>query len=164
MAETTQLSAKGPPMRIRSKKLSTHIDMTPMVDLAFLLLTFFILTSTLSKLNYLEIVMPEKTGGQSPISAKHVLTLILDKGDKLYWQAGSEPKLESLTFAHKPVNQLLTSKNAAIEKMLVVVKATDKVRYKNLVDIVDELSIAKIDRYCIVDITPGDEVLLKASH
>ncbi|HLZ16567.1 MAG TPA: biopolymer transporter ExbD [Cyclobacteriaceae bacterium] len=163
MAEITQRSAQGSRARIRSKKRSTHIDMTPMVDLAFLLLTFFILTTTFSKLNFLDIIMPEKTGEQTPVSAKRVLTLILDEGDKLYWQTGSESKPQSLRFAHDPVNRLLTSKNTTIEKMLVVVKPTDRIRYKNLVDIMDAISIAKIERYCIVDATPEDEALIKAS-
>jgi biopolymer transport protein ExbD len=163
-SEIIQPSAKGSRRRIRSKKHSTHIDMTPMVDLAFLLLTFFILTTTLSKLNYLDVVMPERTGEQAPISAKRVLTLILDEGDKLYWQAGDTAKLESMRIAHEAVNKLLTTKKASIEKMLVLVKATDKARYRNLVNIVDEMTIAKIDRYCIGDITPEDEAMIKASH
>ena len=61
MAEISQSSGSSSRVRIRSKKLSTHIDMTPMVDLAFLLLTFFILTTTLNKLKVMEIGMPEKT-------------------------------------------------------------------------------------------------------
>ena len=152
-------------MRIRSKKLSTHIDMTPMVDLAFLLLTFFILTTTLNKLKVMEIGMPEKTDETTPINEKHVLTLLLDGSDKVYWRQGiSIPKLESVKFSHDPITQLLTTKNTEIDKMLVLVKATDKSKYKNLVDIVDELAVAKIERYCIVDVTKEDEELIRANH
>ena len=165
MAEITQPPVKSSRTRIRSKKLSTRIDMTPMVDLAFLLLTFFILTTTLSKLKYIDIVMPEPSKDSTAINEKRVLTLILDEGDKLYWRQGtSDQKLESMKISHDPVNKLLTVKNAAIHKMLVLIKATDKSRYKNLVDIVDEMSIAKIDRYCIVDITPEDKELIKGSR
>lgn len=163
MAEISQ-SLSSSHVRIRSKKLSTHIDMTPMVDLAFLLLTFFILTTTLNKLKVMEIAMPEKTDKTMPINEKHVLTLLLDTGDKIYWRQGiSIPKLESVKFSHDAINQLLTSKNAEIDKMLVLVKATNKSRYKNMVDIVDELAVAKIQRYCIVDVTPEDMDLIKAN-
>ncbi|MGC4023509.1 MAG: biopolymer transporter ExbD [Cyclobacteriaceae bacterium] len=62
MAEINQPQSSGVRTRIRSKKLSTKIDMTPMVDLAFLLLTFFILTTTLNKLKVMEIPIPENTG------------------------------------------------------------------------------------------------------
>jgi len=165
MAEISQSSGSSSRVRIRSKKLSTHIDMTPMVDLAFLLLTFFILTTTLNKLKVMEIGMPEKTKETTPVPEKRVLTLLLDGSDKVYWRQGiSIPKLESVKFSHHPINKLLTTKNAQIDKMLVLVKATDKSKYKNLVDIVDELALAKIERYCIVDVTPEDEELIRANH
>jgi biopolymer transport protein ExbD len=60
MAEVTSFGNTRGHTRIRSKKLSTRIDMTPMVDLAFLLLTFFILTTTLMKATVIEIAVPEK--------------------------------------------------------------------------------------------------------
>src|SRR5882757_7813537 len=113
MAEITQSSGSNSRAHIRSKKLSTHIDMTPMVDLAFLLLTFFILTTTLNKLKVMEIVMPEKTVETMPVPEKCVLNLLLDGGDEVYWRQGiSIPKLESVKFSHHPINKLLTTKNA----------------------------------------------------
>ncbi|HEV8513535.1 MAG TPA: biopolymer transporter ExbD [Cyclobacteriaceae bacterium] len=164
MAEINQSAGSSSHVRIRSKKLSTHIDMTPMVDLAFLLLTFFILTTTLNKLKVMEIGMPEKTPETTPIPEKRVLTLLIDGNDKVYWRQGiSVPKLESVKFSHDPINKLLTLKDKEIDKMLVLVKATNKSKYKNLVDIVDELAIAKIDSYCIVDVTAEDEELIKAT-
>src|SRR5258708_26945002 len=112
MAEISQSQSAYKGTRIRSKKLSTRIDMTPMVDLAFLLLTFFILTTTLNKLKVMEIAMPEKTDKSTPINERHVLTLLLDGGDKVYWRQGiSIPKLESLKFSHYPINKLLITKN-----------------------------------------------------
>ncbi len=66
MAEINQPAGNSSRARIRSKKLSTRIDMTPMVDLAFLLLTFFILTTTLNKLKVMDIVMPEKSNDSTP--------------------------------------------------------------------------------------------------
>src|SRR5580698_5903216 len=94
-------------VRIRSKKLSTRIDMTPMVDLAFLLLTFFILTTTLNKAFVMQIMMPEKpdiSHPPTPINEKHVLTLILDGEDKIYWRQGiSNSKLECVTSSHNAI-------------------------------------------------------------
>lgn len=164
MAEIVQSPGSSSRVHIRSKKLSTHIDMTPMVDLAFLLLTFFILTTTLNKLKVMQIGMPEKTDQSAPINEKHVLTLLLDGSDKVYWRQGiSVPKLESVKFSHDQISKFLFTKNKEIDKMLVLVKATDKSKYKNLVDILDEFDIAGIDRYCIVDVTPEDEELIKAT-
>ncbi len=165
MAEISQAPGSSSRVRIRSKKLSTRIDMTPMVDLAFLLLTFFILTTTLNKLKVMEIAMPEKTIETMPVPEKRVLTLLLDGDDKVYWRQGvSIPKLETVKFSHDPINKLLTTKKVEIDNMLVLVKASDRSKYKNLVDIVDELALAKIERYCIVDITSEDEELIRGNH
>jgi biopolymer transport protein ExbD len=165
MAEINQSQGMSTRTHIRSKKMSTRIDMTPMVDLAFLLLTFFILTTTLNKHKVMEIAMPEKTNDSIPVPEKRVLTLLLDAGDRVYWRQGiTTQRLEPVTFSNEGIRKLLTSKNKEIEKMLVLVKATDKSRYKNLVDVVDELAIAKINRYCIVDITKEDEELIKANR
>ena len=68
--------------KTRTKRLSTHIDMTPMVDLAFLLLTFFILTSAFVRPGVLEIAMPVNG---DPSGVENILTLVLDKSNKVYY-------------------------------------------------------------------------------
>src|SRR6188508_1902508 len=74
----------------RAKKMSTKIDMTPMVDLAFLLLTFFMLTTTFNKPQTMEINMPtnEKTPDPTELPASKALTVILGKNDKVYYYQG----------------------------------------------------------------------------
>jgi biopolymer transport protein ExbD len=163
MAEISQPQSGGKATRIRSKKHSTRIDMTPMVDLSFLLLTFFILTTTLNKLSVMEIAVPEKPNGTPlpPIPANRVLTFILDGDGKLYWRHGISDPIASIHYSHEALNKLLAAKNAAINKMLVLIKATDRSKYKNLVDVIDEINAAKVERYCIVDITAEDEILIK---
>src|SRR4051812_44848165 len=75
----------------RGKKSSPRIDMTPMVDLGFLLITFFILTTTMNKPQAMELNMPDKTqdNQEQPVKASHSLTLILGKFDKVYWFTGT---------------------------------------------------------------------------
>src|SRR6185369_6827875 len=69
----------------RAKKSSTHIDMTPMVDLAFLLLTFFVLTSTFSKPSAMDLIMPKNDKTIKPVNVKNILTVVLDKSDTVYY-------------------------------------------------------------------------------
>src|SRR5437879_2108769 len=134
MAEISQPQSGGKATRIRSKKHSTRIDMTPMVDLAFLLLTFFILTTTLNKLTVMEIAVPEKSPAPLPeVSEKRVITFILDGDDKIYWRHGITDPLQLIGYPHEAVNKLMTSKNVEIDKMVVLIKATDRSKYKNLV-------------------------------
>src|SRR3990167_9395763 len=73
----------------RAKKASTRIDMTPMVDLAFLLLTFFVLTSTFSKPTTMEITMPIKDENDTAkTKVKKAITILLTGEDKIFYYTG----------------------------------------------------------------------------
>src|SRR5690348_17888292 len=105
MAEISQGGGGGHKKggKVRSKKSSTKIDMTPMVDLAFLLLTFFMLTTTFNKPQTMEITMPDKPKKDDvvpEVNEKKVLTLVLGENDKVYWYKGiTDPKLEVANFS-----------------------------------------------------------------
>ena len=165
MAEISQGGGSKKDGKIRSKKTSTKIDMTPMVDLAFLLLTFFVMTTTLNKPQTMEITMPEKVKKEDKppmVNEKKVLTLILGERDKIYWYVGiTDPKLEVSNYSQDGVRKLLIEKKAEIKEMVVLIKPSDESRYKNMVDIMDEMNITNIERFALVDITPMDKELIK---
>jgi len=166
MAEISQGGGGGKKDgKVRSKKTSTRIDMTPMVDLAFLLLTFFILTTTLSKPQTMEITMPEKPkpGDEQPeVNEKKVLTLVLGENDKVYWYIGiTNPEVKRADFSKDGIRKVLMEKNGEIRDMIVLIKALDESKYKNLVDALDEMTISNIKRYAIVDVTTVDKELVK---
>src|ERR1700712_2469804 len=87
----------GKHKKIRAKKQSTHIDMTPMVDLAFLLLTFFMLTTTFGKPKTMEINMPVKDPNHKPKEVNNALTFLLSGNDKFYWYYGDLNPATTLT-------------------------------------------------------------------
>jgi len=151
--------------KIRSKKSSTRIDMTPMVDLAFLLLTFFILTTTLSKPQTMEITMPEKPkpeDKQPEVNEKKVLTLVLGANDKVYWYVGiTEPEAKRTDFSKDGIRKVLVEKKSEIRDLIVLIKAMDEAKYKNMVDILDEMTISNVQRYAIVDITSADKEIVR---
>jgi biopolymer transport protein ExbD len=183
----------------RSKRHSTHIDMTPMVDLMCLLLTFFMLTTAFSKAKVMEIVLPEKPKDNKPIDAPQVdkdraLNIILVGGDKILWYMGladpTKPPLPTLTetdFSAEGIRKVVLHKNKdlfiKIEEMnkgliegtiklpkdtvsarrkkmmmldktgpVILIKAADDVKYRNIVDIIDEMAICDVARYALVDI------------
>jgi len=154
--------------KVRVKKSSTRIDMTPMVDLAFLLLTFFILTTTLNKPQTMELNMPEKEkdGDKPPeVNEKKVVTLILGPNDKIYWYVGiTDPVVQLTNFSKDGVRKIITQKNAEIPGMIILIKPGKESRYKNMVDILDEMTISTIQRYAMVKITGVDEELIKESN
>ncbi len=154
--------------KVRVKKSSTRIDMTPMVDLAFLLLTFFILTTTLNKPQTMELTMPEKEkeGDKPPeVNEKKVVTLILGANDKVYWYVGiTDPEIKVTNFSKDGIRKVLLQKNTEIPGMIILIKPSKESRYGNVVDILDEMNITNMKRFAMVKITSVDEELVKESN
>jgi len=169
MAEVSQGgggSKKGG--KVRSKKSSTKIDMTPMVDLAFLLLTFFMLTTTFNKPQTMEITMPEKPKAEDKlpeVNEKKVVTLILGANDKIYWYHGiTDPEIKVTDFSPNGIRKILLTQNSQIPGMILLIKPAPDSRYKNMVDILDEMNITNMQRYALVKITQEDKDLVKESN
>jgi biopolymer transport protein ExbD len=158
MAEISQTSTKNSGFKVRAKKLSTKIDMTPMVDLAFLLLTFFILTTTFVKPSLIPLTMPDKQATDQPErSAKDVINFVLAENDKVYWWMGLEPSAEMTNYSKDGIRKILIERGSANPNLMVLIKAKDNSRYENMVDILDEIQIAAMTRYAIVDFTDEDQ-------
>ena len=147
--------------KVKSRKLSTRIDMTPMVDLAFLLLTFFILTSELQKKFVMQIMMPDKPTNEDVISASKVLTIILDRNNSVYWYNGPEPVIQKTNFDASGIRGVIRQKKESIPGLLIAIKATDEAKYKNLIDILDEVVGQKVERYAIVDVEESDLEMMR---
>jgi biopolymer transport protein ExbD len=157
--------------KVRSKKQSTRIDLTAMVDLAFLLITFFIMTTTLAKPKAMDLTMPDKddkTKDQLPVKASSSLTLLLGSHDKFEWYLGeagkSAPTVDN--YGKEGLRKLLVEKSKEIQAatgkpMIVLIKPSDKSTYKNVVAVLDEINITAIQVYAIVDIFPAEIDILK---
>lgn len=165
MAEINSSPSTGSNSKVRSKKASTRIDMTPMVDLAFLLLTFFMLTTTFNKPFVMKITMPEEvidTTHQPPINVKKVLTLILGANNKVYWYMGyAKPPLMVTDFSSAGVRKLLIGKHASIAGLYVFIKPSAQSRYQNMINILDEMAIAGIGHYSMIETTNDYAKLIK---
>jgi biopolymer transport protein ExbD len=164
MAEISQNGAgRSTNGKVRVKKLSTRIDMTPMVDLAFLLLTFFILTTTLTKDTAMDLRMPEKADSTvvpPQVNINDVLQVALVKGGKVYWWIGENPKPVASDYSKTGLRKILLDKKARIPNLYVLIKPADDSKYQNLVDVLDEIDIVKIEKYCITDFTSDDNDFL----
>lgn len=151
---------------ISGNRRSTRVDMTPMVDLGFLLITFFILTTTLQKPVVMELGMPVKDNAPPPpVKCSQTLTVFLAENNGLLYQPCAEfldgnPPLRTNYSANGIRRILLENKTRVGEKLTVLVKATDRSSYGNLVDLLDELAITDCRRYALVELTDGDRQLL----
>ncbi len=167
MAEIQDKAAggkKGP------KKQSTKIDMTPMVDLAFLLLTFFMLTTTFAKPNVMQISMPvppEDETEQPPLKASNALTVILGPNDKIFYYDGlvregeTMPELVTTDYSATGIRKHLQTRNTN-PKLFVMIKPLKEARYKNMVDILDEMSITNTGAYALIkDFTADEKKFIK---
>jgi biopolymer transport protein ExbD len=188
----------------RAKRFSTAIDMTPMVDVMCLLLTFFMLTTAFSKPKIMEIVLPEKTNEPSSteIPKWRAVNIILDENDRIFYYNGladpTKPPIPTVIesdFSKDGIRKMLLERNKVLFKQIsdlnndvltgkqvmskdtldqrlrnlrtyddvgpiVLIKATDKVKYKNIVDIIDEMAICNIARYSLADMNSFEEKLL----
>jgi biopolymer transport protein ExbD len=139
----------------RNRKETPKVDLTAMVDLAFLLITFFMLTTSLAKPTAMDIVKPDEGEDFTRIKlpASRTMTILLGKHNKVAWYMGeagkSRPYIEDYKEIRKSIvnnKTKLASGNADDPKrsLLVIIKPTSGATYKNFVDIMDELNIAKV--------------------
>ena len=155
--------------KVRAKKASTKIDMTPMVDLGFLLITFFILATTLSKPSSMTYNAPDKTKTEEtePVKASNVMTIFLGKDNKAHYifgkAASEDPEVKTVGFGYDLRKAILEeSRKVPADKFVVVIKPTKESTYRNMVDILDEMAITKMKRYAMVDeLMPAEKALLK---
>ncbi|MDT8888035.1 ExbD/TolR family protein [Aquirufa regiilacus] len=153
----------------RSKKMSTKIDMTPMVDLGFLLITFFMLTTTLAKPVTMQLNMPDKTDTKetSPVKLSETLTVCPDETKVYYYQgipteAGTV--MQVTNYSETGIRKVIADLKAKVgSNFTIVIKPTKKAKYRNMIDMLDECAITNNKRYALLDIDPDTEALIKRS-
>ncbi|HTG64991.1 MAG TPA: biopolymer transporter ExbD [Flavobacterium sp.] len=167
--------------KVRSKKQNSKVDLTAMVDLAFLLITFFMLTTSLSKPQSMSLGLPDKDPKDKTedmkVDENRTMTILLGDKDKMFFYMGlvntpiAGPKLiaygkdgirKELLKRKKEVLAYSTAKGKPDQGMIVIIKPTKKSTYKNVVDILDEMAISAIPTYTIVnDFLPEEQKLLE---
>ena len=162
MAEISASDQASKGKKARSHKLSTKIDMTPMVDLGFLLITFFMLTTSLMKPVTMQLNMPVKDEGGADVRCSESLNVVIDADNKVhYYQGACNPEVHTTDFSDNGIRQVLFDYKRKIgNAFTVVIKSTDKAKYRNMVDLLDEMTITNNRHYAIVAITDEDEKLL----
>jgi biopolymer transport protein ExbD len=146
---------KGKKKRHKKRRLGVRIDMTPMVDVAFLLLIFFMVTTVFRTPQALEINLPPKDV-QIPIAQNHILFIKVLAGDRMFWNMGDDKsKPAGLTLAQLP--PVIKSHHAADDKLVVVIKVDKEAAFHNMVDIIDELDLAKMSRFSMAPMTDDEK-------
>ena len=154
---------KGPGVK-KAKKLSTKVDMTPMVDLGFLLITFFIFSTTMAQPTAMKLIMPkdtEKQEEQTKVKASGALTIMLGKANGVYYYEGDDPLKIQATDYKKVRDVIITKKKSTKpEDFVVVIKPNDEANYQNVVAVLDEMSINEVKKFAMVPISPVENEIL----
>jgi biopolymer transport protein ExbD len=157
--EVKESKKKGPGVK-KSKKHSTRVDLTPMVDLGFLLITFFIFTTTVQQPTSMNLNMPKDTKNdqdQTKVKESGSLTLLLGKDNIVYYYYGNDPSTMKTT-NYKDVRDIILKKKKSTppDDLFIIIKPDKDATYKNAVNILDEMDINQIGRYAMVDPTPDE--------
>ncbi len=202
----------------KQKKINVRVDFTPMVDMMMLLITFFMLCTSLAKPQTMELSMPSNDKNldnqdKSVTKASYTITVYVAGNDQIYYVKGL-PKYDDPSCLQKttwgkdgirkvfithvtenqtqPILQVMKAKaeldlkkdempdsvynrelskikkgeinGQKIETMTIIIKATDKASYKNVIDVLDEMQICSIGKYVLDQVTPDDAKLLKEKH
>jgi biopolymer transport protein ExbD len=165
--------------KVRSKKSGSKVDLTAMVDLAFLLITFFMLTTTLSKPQSMSLGLPSKEDDKTKdkplkVDENRTMTVLLGDNNKMTYYMGllatpiAGPK--DISYGKEGIRKELQKRKRSVleytgnkdKGMIVIIKPSKKSNYRNLVDILDEMAIVDVPTYAIVnDFTPEEQKLLE---
>ena len=200
----------------KQKKADVRVDFTPMVDMMMLLITFFMLCTSLAKPQTMQLTMPSNDKNiqkedKSVTKASYTITVYVTSGDRIFYVAGL-PKYDDPTTLKEttwgkdgirkvfqthvtedntqPVLQVMKAKaeldqkkdempdsvyrkelakikdgeinGQKIQTMTIIIKATDKAKYLNVIDALDEMQICSVGKYVLDQINDDDRKLLKA--
>lgn len=166
----------------RMKKHSLKTDMTPMVDLGFLLITFFVFTSSLSEPRALQLNMPAE-GPPTPVAASAALTILLGENNTVYYyegdlitigwqQAIARGKIIKTNFSlRQGIGGMIRNKQKQLDRqpvngegregLMMLIKAGARSSYKNVIDALDEAMINGVKKYAVVKISAEESKLLQ---
>ncbi|RQO32604.1 biopolymer transporter ExbD [Taibaiella sp. KBW10] len=175
-------------MEVKGGKGSPRVDLTPMVDLGFLLITFFMFTTTMSKPKTMEIQMPFKDDlmkdtDKSKVKESTAMTILLSKDHRIYYYYGigsdptKPPELKVTGFKDldgirdaiiakkKEVQGLISGGQLeADDKLTIMVKPAENSTTDDLINVLDEMTINAVPIYAVVDITPVDLEFIAATE
>jgi len=165
--------------KVRSKKQNAGVDLTAMVDLAFLLITFFMLTTSLAKPQSMELTMPDKEGvtetEKQEAKESKTMTILIGKDNSLKYYMGMFDKPfngigpTDSAYGKQGIRQVILQKMANLKAqghvdkdgLLVLIKSTDDATYTNMIDILDEMAITGVKLYAINDMTDAEKEIMQ---
>ena len=167
------------PQPLGKCKTSLHtvkIDMTPMVDLGFLLITFFIFTTSLTQPTVSKLTMPAKSVGTMSVNVKTLLTAVLDKDGVFVYEGVFEKVAAQSKFVHTDYNvrtglgnsvrqkQMRLAKEKMKDDLMVIIKPLPTASYQDVINALDEMLLNGVSRYSVVDASANEKKYFEKHH
>ncbi|MCX6144806.1 MAG: biopolymer transporter ExbD [Ignavibacteriales bacterium] len=146
--------ARGGKKHKKKRRLRIRIDMTPMVDVAFLLLTFFMLTTYFSKPQTMELNLPPDERAQVEVAESNLLTIRVASDGVVFWNTGTDP---ANRIEMKELRKFLKDKNKENPKLITLLKIDRDGKYEMLVKAMDEVALAKVERFSLAQMNEYDK-------
>jgi biopolymer transport protein ExbD len=143
--------------RVKKKRVGIRIDMTPMVDVAFLLLIFFMVTTVFRRPLAMEVNLPEP-GATVEVPESNVMTIYVDRDEAMYFKVGKSG-IEPITWPE--LTPTLRASAEANPDLIVLVKIHRGARYESMVDMMDTLEDAEMERFSLIPMKERDEQVLE---
>ena len=140
------------------RRMGVRLDMTPMVDVAFLLLTFFMLTTVMRKQQAMEINLPPNNETKVDIAESNLMTVYVDQNDKIFYAIGTEKTPHAIDMT--ALESFFKQKGTQNSKLVILLKFDRKAKYHMMVDVIDKLNLADLNRFSIAPLTDTDKTFL----
>jgi biopolymer transport protein ExbD len=149
------------PQNGKSRLTAPRVDLTPMVDLAFLLITFFLFNTTLTNPTAMTTILPADSKDSSKVAASGAVSIIAGKENMLVYNGSNMEQIQKISYANThelrtallSLQQQLIRKEGNDDKLFVMIKPTDETAFQHVVDLLDEMKICMIKRYTLTDAT-----------
>jgi biopolymer transport protein ExbD len=149
---------KGKGFHRPKRRVGIRIDMTPMVDVAFLLLIFFMVTTVFRTPQALEINLPPDKDVKIEVAESKVLTVRVLPDDRAYWKRGKDPWSRT----NVPGLGAVLAPFKSNKDLVVLIKIDREAKFNNMVDIIDELDLANLTRFSLGTLTPDEKKEVEA--
>lgn len=169
MAEINNQPEKQKQQTVCNKK-STRVDLTPMVDLGFILVTFFVFTAALNESKAMNLLLPNDNNPaiNDDICESCALTFILSKNNIVHYYEGSEKNAsyKMTDYSSNGIRQNIIDKRKWViqkrgkDELIIIVKPGKESSFKNLVDVVDECNITVVKRYYLAEPSAGENKMI----
>jgi biopolymer transport protein ExbD len=155
--DVAESKSHGKGKKKKGRRLGVRIDMTPLVDVAFLLLTFFMYTTSMSRPQTMEINLPPDPKVHIEVAETKLMTLRVNDKGVIFWSMAMEaPKIVEF----KDFRAFLADKSAAIPGLIVVLKIDRAGKYKMMVDLIDEFNLAGVQRFSLAPMQDLDKTII----